>query len=185
VRLVPTPPLPDPPGEEADGHQTEEEVGGPLPQAVLHLRIGRTGRIADQDDHGPPGEASGGVVGQEPGIPHPGRAGRRGHDGAEEGHPAAEEHRTPATAGQEGPGVVETFAAVVEHLQPEDTRSEVPADLVPDAVTDDGGQHDDHEDAGQGDVAELRGDAGEHGHRLAREHEPDEQRVLTEDLQPR
>ena len=59
----------------------------------------------------------------------------------------------------------------------------MPADLVADRVADDRGDDHHDQDAGQRHVPELGGGAGEQGHRLPREHEPDEERVLGEDDQ--
>jgi hypothetical protein len=56
---------------------------------VFDLGVRGAGGVAEQDYDGAPGDAAGGVVGEESGIGHPGGAGEGGHDGAEERDPSA------------------------------------------------------------------------------------------------
>ena len=98
--------------------------------------------------------------------------------------PPAEEHRAPAPAGQEVPGVVETPALLLQEAQREEPWAEVAPDLVADRVPYDRRDDDHHQHAGQGHVPQLRGRAGEHRHGLAGEDEPDEESVLGEHHEP-
>src|SRR4051794_14567800 len=72
-------------------------------------------------------------------------------------------------------------APLLHKPQLQHPRADHTADLVADAVAEDRGGDDHDEHPGQRDVTEPGGHPGEDRHRLPRDHEPHEQRVLGED----
>src|SRR5450759_4955245 len=166
--------------------RTDDEHGerGAAPDGLFDLGVRGAGGVAEQDYDGAPGDAAGGIVGQESDIGHPGGAGEGGHDGAEERDPSAKEHRAAAAATEEVAGILEALLMPAQDAQLQDAGAEVAADFVADAVPDDGRGWDRDQDGPERDVAHLGGDAPEHGGGLTGHDEPDEPRVLDEHDQP-
>lgn len=121
------------------------------------------------------------VEGQEAAVGHARNAGQQGHRGSRERNKAAEEHRRATATCQKISGSVDTGATPGDGRPVQQPRTEMPADLVSDAVTDDRRYDDDRRHDLEVDVAPARGDATDHRSGLPRDQEPDEHRVLAED----
>ena len=130
--------------------------------------VGVAGQVAQQDRADAPGEAAGGVVGQESGVAHVGGAGQERHDRAQERHEPAAEHGGSAAAGQGCAGGVDAVFAAPQHLQRQQSGAVAGADLVAEAVSDDGGEDDGDAHEGQRHVLAAGGDAAEDGGSLPR-----------------
>src|SRR6185437_2609563 len=101
--------------------------------------IGVPGKVAEQDEAGPPDHTAGRVVGKESAVAHGGRAGERGHESAEERDESPEEDGGATAAGQEVLGVLKSTAVSVEDPCSQDPWAHLPADLVANCVADDRG----------------------------------------------
>ena len=144
---APSPHLRRPGGGESrrattDGHDDGAQDGQRVdPDGLGHRGVRRPGGVADQHEGRPPHDPARGVVGEEGPVAHAAHAREPGHERTGEGQPPAQEHRRPASPGQE------VLAAVHAGLTPQGPVLDEPgteqlADLVSHRVTDDGTHHD-------------------------------------------
>jgi hypothetical protein len=155
--------------------------GGTSSQGPLNGGVRVTGEVAEQHHAAAPDDAAGGVVDQEPGIAHLGGSGQSQHDGSEEGHEPAQEHRRTALASQELPGPVQPFPAAAQHPAGHQTWPEVAPNFVANAVADNCRCHHAHHHHRQRGVPQTGCHSAEHGGGLPGHDEPHGQGVFDED----
>ena len=132
-------------------------------------------------DDAAPGDAAGGVPGQEGRVVHLRHARERRHDRTEERRPAPEEDRRATTAAEEVLGALDPVPVPVERPELHDRPPRCRPTSKPTLSPTIGGDHDDDEHRGERHVAERGRDAAEDGDGLAGHDEADEERVLDED----